>query len=181
MFASFTQLVQASKLFLDAWAIQKVHGQKKITCHYGKIATPPKIHPDVSKRRTRKASVKSLGCPFFISYSLVNFVASDMKPNIFYHARVTSVNYQHTCCMSTTSHRVALRCIGVATPNLDGMNTVISLLNEQPGLSNTLLRPLLQKYLPHYKAMDAAFLRNFRARAFNFIVRDPLVNICRVT
>jgi hypothetical protein len=35
MFASFTQLVQASKVFLDAWAVQKVHGQKKITCSYG--------------------------------------------------------------------------------------------------------------------------------------------------
>ena len=174
VFASFTQLVQASKLFLDAWAIQKVHGQKKITCHYGKKAVSSNLHPDISKRRTRKASVKSLGCPFFISYSLVNFVASDMKPNILHHARVTSVNYEHTCCMSTTSHRVALCRSGEGTPNLDGMNTVMSLLKEQPGLSNTLLRPLLQKYLPHYKGMDAAFLRNFRARAFNFIVRDPL-------
>ena len=35
VFASYTQLVQASKVFLDAWAVQKVHGQKKITCSYG--------------------------------------------------------------------------------------------------------------------------------------------------
>ena len=73
-----------------------------------------------------------------------------------------------------TSHRVALQLSKHGQPNLVGMNTVISLLKEQPGLSNTLLRPLLQKYLPHYKGMDAAFLRNFRARAFNFIVQDPL-------
>ena len=64
--------------------------------------------------------------------------------------------------MSTTSQRVALQLSGHGQPNLEGMNTVISLLKEQPGLSNTLLRPLLQKYLPHYKGMDAApFLGTF--------------------
>jgi hypothetical protein len=53
------------------------------------------------------------------------------------------------------------------------MNTVLSLLKEQPGLPNTLLRPLLQKYLPHYKGMDPAFMRNFRVRALKFIISFP--------
>ena len=52
VFASFTQLVQASKLFLDAWAIQKVHAGKKISCHYGKSqGTTPPLHSELSKRR----------------------------------------------------------------------------------------------------------------------------------
>ncbi len=71
------------------------------------------------------------------------------------------------------SHRVALRKSGQAQPNLEGMNTILSLLKEQPGLPNTVLRPLLQKYLPHYKAMDSSFMRNFRMRALKFIILDP--------
>jgi hypothetical protein len=50
VFASFTQLVQASKLFLDAWAIQKVHASKKISCHYGQSLGNPKcLHPEPLK------------------------------------------------------------------------------------------------------------------------------------
>jgi hypothetical protein len=62
---------------------------------------------------------------------------------------------------------------GHAQPNLNGMNTILSLLREQPGLPNTDLCPLLQKYLPHYKAMDASFMRNFSMCALKFIILDP--------
>jgi hypothetical protein len=67
VFASFKQLVQSSKMFLDAWAVQKVHGQKKITCSYGvNRGKRKKLHPDVLKRRNQLASIKNISCPFFI-------------------------------------------------------------------------------------------------------------------
>jgi hypothetical protein len=172
VFASFTQLVQASKLFLDAWAIQKVHQSKKITCHYGNTGKSPSYHPNVSKQRKQKVSLKAQDCPFFISYALMGVIKSAKKPDVFYLARVVSVNYTHTCCMSTIAHRVALRVSGQAQPNLEGMNSILSLLREQPGLPNTILRPLLQKYLPHYKSMDPSFMRNFRIRALRFIIHN---------
>jgi hypothetical protein len=74
--------------------------------------------------------------------------------------------------MSTTAHRVALRVSGQAQPNLKGMNSILALLREQPGLPNPTLRPLLQKYLPHYKSMDPSFMRNFRLRALRFIIHN---------
>jgi hypothetical protein len=115
VFASFTQLVQASKVFLDAWAIQKVHGSKKITCHYGKNRGKTQtFHQDLSKQRKQKVSVKAQCCPFFISYACVNVIATEKKPDVFYLARVVSVNYNHTCSMSTTSHRVAICLSGQA-------------------------------------------------------------------
>ena len=76
MFASFTQLAQASKMFLDAWAVQKVHGQKKITCSYGiNRGKKPERHADPSKQRKQQSSLKRTDspCPFSISYSLVNY------------------------------------------------------------------------------------------------------------
>ena len=177
VFASYTQLVQASKMFLDAWAVQKVHGQKKITCSYGinHGKKPEEPHADPRKQRKQKSSLKMTDtpCPFFISYSLVNCTKYGRKPDPFYFVKVTSVQYNHNCPMSTVSHRVALRKSGQAQPNLEGMNTILSLLKEQPGLPNTVLRPLLQKYLPHYKAMDSSFMRNFRMRAHKFIILDP--------
>jgi hypothetical protein len=174
VFASFTQLVQVSKIFLDAWAVQKVHCQKKITCLYGpNYGKKPQLHVDLSKRRKPMASLKNDSCPFRISYGFVNKPKDEPKPDVFYFAKIVSVNYQHNCSMSTISHHVALQKSGHAQPNLEGMNTILSLLKEQPGLPNPVLCPLLQKYLPHYKAMDSAFMRNFWTRALKFIILDP--------
>jgi hypothetical protein len=68
---------------------------------------------------------------------------------IFYFAKVVvSVNYEHNCPMSTVSHYVAVRKSGQGQPNLEGMNTILSILKEHPGLPNTVLCPLLhQRYL----------------------------------
>jgi hypothetical protein len=49
MFASFKQLDQVAKLFLDAWAISKVHGQSKIYCAHGvSHGKSPKLHSIVT-------------------------------------------------------------------------------------------------------------------------------------
>jgi hypothetical protein len=83
MFASYTQLVQASKVFLDAWAVQKVHGQKKITCSYGinRGKKPEELHADPTKQRTQKSSLKRTdsSCPFFISYTFSGILRGNVK------------------------------------------------------------------------------------------------------
>jgi hypothetical protein len=52
LFASFKQLDQVSKLFLEAWAISKVHGQRKIYCAHGESrGKKRKLHLVTSMQR----------------------------------------------------------------------------------------------------------------------------------
>ena len=46
----------------------------------------------------------------------------------------------------------------------------MSLLRQKPILQSGVLRPLIAKYLPFYKATDAKFIANFRLRAQNWLV-----------
>jgi hypothetical protein len=69
-FASFKQLDQAAKLFLDAWAISKVHGQSKIYCARGiSRGKSTKLCSDVCLQQKRSPSEKEkFKCPFEIRY-----------------------------------------------------------------------------------------------------------------
>ena len=79
------------------------------------------------------------------------------------------------------SHHVALRRSGQAQPNLEGMNTILRILKEKTDFLNTILRTLLHKYLPLYKAMDPSFMRNFNDRALQLIIQDPCQRVPRYT
>jgi hypothetical protein len=53
----------------------------------------------------------------------------------------------------------------MALSNQTSMDSVPSLdysSQEKPNLKPDLLHPLLLKYIPYYKAIDAKFIRNFR-------------------
>jgi hypothetical protein len=84
------------------------------------------------------------------------------KPDIFYHVKITQVNFHHVCQMTTVFHRQALEKSGGLQPDLNGLNDIMSLLREKPMLQIHVLRPLLTKYLPFYKATDLQFIANFR-------------------
>jgi hypothetical protein len=101
----------------------------------------------------------------FVAYSKNRAVK---KPDIFYHVKITKVNFIHTYQLTTIFHHQALQKSGGCQPNLTGLNDVMILLRQKPNLQSDILRPLLTKYLPHYEATDAMFLVNFRARAFHW-------------
>jgi hypothetical protein len=74
--------------------------------------------------------------------------------------------------MTTIFHRQALQKSGGLQPDLNGLNDIMSLLREKPMLQSDILRPLLTKYLPFYKATDAMFLANFRSRAQHWLLTN---------
>ena len=176
IFASFKQLDQVAKLFLDAWGIQKIHTTKRIGCFYGKPCNKKsRLHEDPAKRRRVVISPKKVyQCPFEIRYSFIDYCnnTESKKPNIFYRVKVTKVNLEHTCQLSTIFHRETKQKNGSHQPDLNGLTDIISLLREKPNLKPEFLRPLLLKYLPYYKSIDARFITNFRQRAIHWIIHQ---------
>ncbi len=176
IFVSFKQLDQVSKMFLDAWAVNKVHVTKRICCSYSATSNKKsRLHPDRAKRRKVETSAKTLyQCPFQIRYSFMNYSKKTptKKPNIFYRVKITGVNYEHTCQLSTVFHRESKQKNGTLQPDLNGLSDIIGLLREKPNLKPDLLRPLLLKYIPYYKTIDAKFIRNFRQRALHWIIHQ---------
>jgi hypothetical protein len=130
MFASFKQLDQAADMFLGAWAVKKTNHSKSIQCAYSTSHTKKdRRHADVSKRRKLEPTLKSVyKCPFVIRYSYVAYCKNKAikKPgDIFYHVKITSINFQHTCQMTTIFHRQTVQLSGGLQPDLNGVNDIM--------------------------------------------------------
>jgi hypothetical protein len=118
------------------------------------------------------ASVYPSQCPFQIRFNYIGYQINDKKPLTFYHVKITYVNVEHTCKLSTLSHRTALQKGGHLKLDLSKLQTLLLLLREKPRLVDTrTLRPCLEKHLPHYKGVSAKFVCNFRRRVFAYWAR----------
>jgi hypothetical protein len=163
-------------MFLGAWTIKKTSHSKRIQCAYSVTHDKQdRKHPYFFKRRKIEPTLKSVyKCPFIIRYSFVAYCKNRAfkKPDISYHMKITGVNFAHTCQMTTIFHWQALQKPGGLQPDLNGVNDIMSLLREKPMLQSEVLRPLLAKYLPFYKATDAMFIANFRRRAHHRFVTN---------
>jgi hypothetical protein len=169
-FASFVQLRLAIDMFQTAWGASTSHGSSRFTCFYGKPSRKPRpsvVEPD--KQRVRTASLKDKLCPFKILYAFQGVVKNQKKDNIMYQVKITTVDFEHTCDLSPTSCRLALKVAGKLTPHLPGLQDVLSLLCESPHMDYKVLRCLLQKYVPFYQSLDGAYIRKFRLRALNYV------------
>jgi hypothetical protein len=133
IYASSKQLTQVSQLLLDKWGAKSVSLGKKICCFYH-APQKNKVVAGAQKKYNVQPSQKELvQCPFFISYSLIDFIAHKKHPLIFHHVRVTNTDFPHTCQLSPTYLRQAKKrsgcCLKFDTPNL---NTVLELLRHNP-------------------------------------------------
>jgi hypothetical protein len=169
IFANYVQLREAVLMFQKAWGASVSHGSSRMCCYYGKPSRKPRVsvcEPD--KQRTRLPSLKERLCPFKIQYSIQGMVGPNKKNRIHYRVKITTVDYEHTCELSPTSCRLALKGSGKLIPDLAGLQDVLSILREHPTLDHKVLRTLLQKYVPFYLALDGTYIRNFRLRALTF-------------
>jgi hypothetical protein len=170
LFANYVQLREAVDMFQKAWGASVSHGSSRMSCYYGKASRKPRTsvcEPD--KQRARAPSLKETLCPFKIQYSIQGMRRGpDKKDRMHYMVKITTVDYEHTCELSPSSCRLALKGSGKLIPDLAGLQDVLSILREHPTLDHKVLRTLLQKYVPFYLALDGTYIRNFRLRALTF-------------
>jgi hypothetical protein len=182
LFASFKQLNQVAKQFLDAWAISKVNAQSKICCSHGvSCGKTKKLHPNIILQCKRDPTKKSkCQCPFEIQYSpqgKPNKTTPDTKPLIFPPVKITGCVYEHKCSMDTQSYRLAYQVNGQGTPDLTRINHIVRMLRDKPSMPNHVLCPKIANVIPHYRGMDAAFMSNFHARVLAYSLKHCDTNV----
>ena len=114
-------------------------------------------------------------CPFRISYRYVKFPYNKkiQIPYIYYRVNITSAVYEHTCPLTTKSHREVIQRSGCYQTNINGIQDIISMLRIKPNMECNDLRHFLYKYLPLYKSTNSVFICNFRLRVNNWIFNNP--------
>jgi hypothetical protein len=122
----------------------------------------------VDKQLVRTPSLKEKLCPFNILYSFQKKdKGSKKKENIYYHIKITTVDYEHTCELSLKS--CCLKGGGKLIPDLAGLQDVLSILREHPTFDHQVLRSLLHKYVHFYQSLDGNYIQNFRLPSLNFV------------
>lgn len=163
-FASYTQLVQATKMFLDSWATQGVHEQKRIVCHYSESRKKKKTVAlsDRTNRQERNIapSMKTqCKCPFQMRHSFVDYrvdpALGQKKPPMHYRVQITGAVHQHTCDLNTVFHRKAKQSGGQLQPDLSALQGIIEQLCDEPCKDAADLRTSLTKHLPMLHATSA--------------------------
>ncbi len=152
------------------WAVKKTSHSKSIHCTYSEThEKKDRKHADLSKSLNQLWS-QSTNAP--LSYVTVLWPIVRIK-----HWRSLASSTMWRLPMSTFTIHVrwqpSLQKLGGLQPDLNGLNDIMSLLQEKPMLQSDVLRPLLTKYLPFfYKATDAQFIANFRIWAQHWIVAN---------
>ena len=90
--------------------------------------------------------------------------------------KVTFLCVKHTCQLDSHFHRRALQRGGRLKLDLSGLQGLLELLKERPRIAANNLRPLLEKFLPHYKGVSTQFVCNFRNRVMKYFARKGLNN-----
>jgi hypothetical protein len=79
------------------------------------------------------------------------------KPDIFYHVKITNVNFHHTCQMTTIFHPQALQKSGGLQHNLNGLNDIMLLLWEKPMFSDRFLQNIFPSTRPQMRSSLPTF------------------------
>jgi hypothetical protein len=107
-------------------------------------------------------------CPFEIWFHFVGLKINDLKPLTFYQVKITHLNVQHTCKLSTVYHRRALQKGGRLCLDLSKLQTIILLLCEKPTARHQDAATLPGEISAHYKGVTAAFVSNFCKRVYKY-------------
>jgi hypothetical protein len=132
--ASSRQLTQVAKLFLDAWAMDGTSQGKKIVCHYHKGVNRKTVPRDEPPGLSRACGItlkdQYQWCPFEIRFTFECMKNHGMKPLSFYYVWITFTNAEHTCTLDSNFHCRAIQRGGRLKLDLEGMKSILLLLQE---------------------------------------------------
>jgi hypothetical protein len=171
IFSSLKQLKQVASLFLDKWGGQCSQHGKKIVCYYhAPMATKEKekeSEPTSNRKvyKVKESQKSQIKCPFEIRYSMIDCIAADKVPDVCHEIKITFTNFEHTCELSPVFLREAKRRGGHLKLDIPALKSALDLLRLHPNTETRILRPYLVRALPHWHALDSAYIANFRKRA----------------
>ena len=169
---SFTQLVQASRCFLQGGTVRKFICPRELLVFYGKCPNNRVYEStcETDKRRTKTPSMKEqYGCPFEIRYNFLKYNEGKRKDNVFYKVWITKCVATHTCQLSSQFfNRAENLSTGESAISLSAMKTLVTVLKNRPSISAMDLRPLITQFVRSDQPMDCVFVRNFRQRMIFF-------------
>ena len=103
---------------------------------------------------------------------LASHKKSDQKPYMFYIVKNTDSYYEHTCDLSETFYNAAIKSKrGEIKVNIDGMTALLLVLKDMPQATPITLRPLMLRYIHHWKPLSFQYIANFRHRVALYQVR----------
>ena len=135
--------------------------------------------PDRSKRNQSKKINKKISddvhCPFGVWYNYVNNKHNLREPDSFRYVKVTRLESEHTCGLSTISHRLAKSSRGdnMKIP-LDSMRFIGRLIGANPNIPTNTLRPHLKEFLPHWVPITDVYCRSIRRKINNYFLTNGL-------
>ena len=94
---------------------------------------------------------------------------------MFYFVKITSVNYEHTCTLSTIHHHCAMQAGGRNVLDLKKMKFILNLLHIRPHMPTWELRPFIASPLPHHCGADSKLVCAFRACATKFLITHDIL------
>ena len=173
-FANYKQLEQYVTLFCKSWSVLKHREGNSFKCFYAPSTKKKKVTDFLfQESSTSKKSMKDIvQCPFIIRFSIPG-VKNKSLPSIFYTVKITHVNANHTCKLSSYSFRTAKR-ISTSAQKIDinALKVVLHCLKLDPHLPSLHLRPLLASCLPLDTDLSKTLIKTIRRRCMLHLAMD---------
>ena len=156
----------ALQKLLEEWVASTGYHGTNIRCTYTAQPDRSKRYKTTNKKKNISDDVK---CPFGIWFSIMNRKSGEKLPASYQPVRVTKIVTDHTCGLSTISHRLAKTSRGdnMKIP-LENLRFVARLISANPNISTKDLRPHLKNYLPHYVGCTDVHCRSIRKKINNY-------------
>lgn len=158
----------------------KSHEGKKIICHFGLSTKNKKVSLRVLLLQLDHQSKKDQSqCPLKIMFSHQGNKAYMKKPDIFSHAKITTVVTEHTCGMFPSNmwlNHPSEDSGGHLGVNLYGMKDIM-FLSQKSHVACNVPCPIMENYILGWRGISAQYVNNFHKHVLLFLLQTQTTSI----